>query len=495
MKEINLISLLSAFRTLSKDLFDKHLDYYSIKIKADELNGLETFVDHLKSLKQPIDLYDRYFVGYSIPQISKEFDLLRIDANSVVNIELKANSTADKIKNQLIRNRYYLSFLKRRIYSFTYLTSLKKVFTIDAEQDLIEVQVNEIIAALNSQQISPIGDIDSYFNPANYLVSPFNSTAEFISGQYFLTAQQEQIKLKIIDEVRANRLSILGIKGRAGTGKSLLTFDIIKNMMSEKKALTIHCGSINDGHVALRDKYGWDVIPAKYITVQDFSKYQLVVVDEAQRIFKGQLLYIISEVKKYSIDCLFSYDGQQTLKTEEIKNNLGEKIESELTMKPFELTNKIRTNKEVASFIQCLFSNKVKPLENHSYSNIELSYFDNYRQVKAYLAKLRSENWKIINYTPSNRVEFPYESYKLDDETDNAHKVIGQEFNNVVAIIDSHFYYKEGGSLSTRNYRSRPFYHPTKMLFQIVSRTRLKLFVIIIDNPEILNRCLEILKR
>lgn len=59
------------------------------------------------------------FYGFSIPQISKEFDLLKIFENDVVvNIELKSNDIAmDKIEYQLRKNRYYLSHLKKKIYS------------------------------------------------------------------------------------------------------------------------------------------------------------------------------------------------------------------------------------------------------------------------------------------------------------------------------------------------------------------------------------------
>jgi hypothetical protein len=86
----------------------------------------------------------------------------------------------------------------------------------------------------------------------------------------------------------------------------------------------------------------------------------------------------------------------------------------------------------------------------------------------------------------------PYDQHKIAEEPDNAHTVIGQEFNNVVAVIDEHFYYDETQELSTKNYQH--YYHPTKMLFQIVSRTRIKLCIVIINNKEILARCLEILK-
>ena len=156
------------------------------------------------------------------------------------------------------------------------------------------------------------------------------------------------------------------------------------------------------------------------------------------------------------------------------------------------MTNKIRTNKEVASFIQCLF-NRDSPVDKFSYTNVEIRYFEEIHDAKRFLSQLKAENWKVINYTPSTQTTLPYEQYNIQDASDNAHTVIGQEFDNVVAIIDEHFYYKKD-KLSTKSYKRRPYYHPTKMLFQIVSRTRIGLQIVIIKNPEILERCLEILK-
>lgn len=98
MKEINLISVLDAFENLSTDLFKSFLQYHLINIKEEELQDLKVLIQHLKTKSSKPALFDKYFIGYSIPQIGKEFDLLRIDKETVVNIELKQSSTEEKIK-------------------------------------------------------------------------------------------------------------------------------------------------------------------------------------------------------------------------------------------------------------------------------------------------------------------------------------------------------------------------------------------------------------
>lgn len=491
MKEANLVSILGAFRTLHKPSFQSYVNYHSIKIKDGELEVLQHLVANIQLISTEPALYDKYFIGYSIPQISKEFDLLRIDDETIVNIELKENSTEEKIVNQLLRNKYYLGFLNRDTFCYAYIMKGNKLYTLDNTNSLKQIEFKQLTSVLASQNVKPIRDINSYFNPSNYLVSPFNSTEAFVRGKYFLTSQQEEIKSKVLGQLRLPSLSIISIKGNAGTGKTLLTYDIGKEVSNKEAILIIHCGNLNPGQIKLRDKYGWNIVPVKGIKSVDLTKYHLIIIDEAQRIYPRQLEHVIEDVKKSANNLIFSYDSKQTLRKRETINNIPEKIEKETTIPPFELTNKIRTNKEIAAFIHCLFNNR-RGLEKYTYNNIELNYFSNYEDAKSFLHHLWSEDWKVINYTPSSYDKLPYDKHNLVFEPDNAHKVIGQEFDNIVAVIDEHFYYNANGDL---DYKINPYYDPTKMLFQIVSRTRLKLKVVIINNQNVLSRCLEILNQ
>ncbi|AXT21000.1 DUF2075 domain-containing protein [Flavobacteriaceae bacterium AU392] len=493
MRESNIISILSAYSKLPTDIFESYLNYFSIKIKNDELDDLIVLYNHLKSLTNNIELFDKYFIGYSIPQIGKEFDLLRFDEETIVNVELKRESDLEAISDQLKRNKYYLSFLRKETHLFAYISSSQKLYGLDNGDKLVELNIRQLIEKLASQNVIKLENIDNFFNPSNYLVSPFNSTQEFVKSKYFLTVQQEDIKKQVLKEINTQSHSIIAIKGKAGTGKTLLTYDIAKEIYKSKEIIVIHCGLLNNGHVTLRDDYAWKIIAAKSLMHQDYSKYHLIIVDEAQRIYKNQLKHLIEQTKLHSKNCIFSYDSVQTLRGGEIRANTSAEIEKHTTLDCVELTTKIRTNKEVARFIKCLFnSNEV--IHKLDYSKIELKYFENYKIAKKYLTQLRSENWKTTNYTPSKGHSLPYDQHRIEGEYDNAHTIIGQEFDNVVAVIDEYFYY-ENDKLSTQNYRDKPYYHPSKMLFQIVSRTRIKLCIVIINNPLILKRCLSIMSK
>ncbi|MDY0906289.1 DNA/RNA helicase domain-containing protein [Pedobacter sp. CFBP9032] len=489
MKEVNLISIVHAYKTLSKPLLQQYFSQFKISPKEVEMVDLGLFTQQIKEVNPHIKFLDKYFFGYVIPQISKEFDLLRFGKDSVINIELKSESSDVKILKQLIRNNYYLTFLNKKIFCFTYVSSEKQLYSIDEKQNLYTVSFEELINVISVQELINVEDINHLFNPSNYLVSPFNSTDEFMSSKYFLTARQEEIRLECLKMLIQKGSAFISICGKAGTGKTLLTFDIAKKYLAKNyKVLIIHCGILNQGHIKLREEYRWDIIAIKYYTSIDFGEYSLVILDECQRIKPYQLEIIIDKIKASNNNCIFSYDNQQCLRNEETRNNISKLILDQTSPLFFELTDKIRTNREIASFIIALFD-KSKVLEKLSRGNVELSYFHTASETKNFANQLKEDGWKIINYTPSKDI-LPYDDYHLPFEN-STHEVIGQEFDKVVAIIDRSFCYSNN-ALAVMATKS-PYYHPVKMLFQIMTRTRIKLHVIIVNNPEILERCINIL--
>ncbi|NUY81901.1 DUF2075 domain-containing protein [Flavobacterium sp. MAH-1] len=492
MKKANLISIVNSYTSLSTELMEFYLKYYSISIKDDELKDLCILVEELKSydIRTKQNFYDGFFLGYTIPQIGKEFDLLRIGEDHIINIEIKRTASEGKIYRQLSRNKYYLSFLKKKVHSYTFITDQKKLYRLDDFDSLAEVNLKELYGILKNQKEAEVGSLNNLFNPSDYLVSPFNSTNQFILGKYFLTTHQEAIKEELIRLSSQKAFSLFSIKGKAGTGKTLLTYDIVKHFNTEQiSTLIVHCGILNDGHWELKNEHKWNIIAAKQIPNFDFSSYRVIVIDECQRIYPDQLHSIINAVRKNNGTIIFSYDAQQYLRNWESTNNISKLLEEDLTVKTYELTTKIRTNKEIASFIKCLFD-KSELHERQDFSNVYINYFKNFEDSKAYVNSQLENGWKAINYTPSTRAILPYEDHKIASELDNSHTVIGQEFDNVIAVIDQHFFYQD----DRLYYRVNSYYNPRQMLFQIVTRTRKKLKLVIVNNPEILEHCLSIVK-
>ncbi|HIE5765848.1 TPA: hypothetical protein ACXN3T_000575 [Proteus mirabilis] len=102
---------------------------------------------------------------------------------------------------------------------------------------------------------------------------------------------------------------------------------------------------------------------------------------------------------------------------------------------------------------------------------------------------LNHTGWNVLQLTPNIYNVAAHEQY-LDITSKKSHYVIGQEFDNVVVIIDQHFSYKNNGEL---DYFAHSYYPADKMLFQNMTRTRNKLKILIFNNPVILERCLTLL--
>lgn len=491
MKHINIISLTQAFDTLEKEDYVNLLSYHSIEIKDTELHDIKSLITILNDREGIKSIFNQFYVGYKIPQIPKQFDLLRFGEDSIINIELKNSSTEEKILKQLKQNKYYLSFLDKKVHNFTFVENLKKLYCLN-DDALEEINFTDLAKLLYEQNVSHINDIDKLFNPSDYLVSPFNSTENFIENKYFLTDQQELLKRKITDVLDDNtKANFFGVTGSAGTGKTLLTYDISKEVINNgKKVLIIHCGNLNNGHHKLNTVNNWKIVPVKSYSSYDLSDYDLIVIDEAQRMYPNQMDNIIEEILIINGNCIFSYDKLQTLATWEESRNIEEKINAIPSIISYKLSEKIRTNKDVASFIKMLFNKNRNKLEL-SKDNIEISYFNNDDDAKEFLEILSKQNWEVLRFTPSQYNNEKHEKSALPT-SETSHRIIGQEFDNVGVIIDQCFFYNEDGKLQ---YRCKSYYHPVKMLFQNITRTRKKVHVVIINNPEILKRCLSILTK
>lgn len=496
MKAINLKALIDARESLPQDTFEKYLSLYGITlarqgnhdgVKEKELDCLKAFVNHFAKEQCRTRLLDNFFVSYKIPQIGKEFDLLRINNDNIVSVELKSEASEEKILKQLKRNLYYLKSLNKEVVLFTYCQNNDTLYKLTDDSILImQEDFTSLVDVLKENYEEE--DIDKLFNPCNYLISPFNSTERFMDDEYFLTEHQEYIKGKILKLIEEDGACFISLKGAAGTGKTLLTYDIAKELRkSERKVLIVHCGQLNKGQKLLKEKYGWDICMGIEISTDSLKDSDVVIIDEAQRLRMDQLKEIRDKVAGMNKKCIFSYDENQWINIEEKESGVLNIIRELPNLKSFMLTNSIRINKELASFIELLFD-KSKPIKHIDYSNIDLYYCSKCDEVIDIANSLKEKGWVVVNYTPGTCSTFKYEDYYIK-RAKSTHKVIGQEFDNVVAIIDDSFSYDENNKLLAGD----SCYSQRQMLYQILTRTRLRLSIIIFDNKIMMKRCLEIL--
>lgn len=503
MKEVNLVSIVNAYNNFGKEeLYNKYLSFFGVSLKERELEDLKSFASKINSIYPTcLRILERYFLGFKIPQISKEFDILRIGKESVINVELKNEfTTEERIKKQLKQNKYYLSILERISFHFTYVTKEDKLYKLEND-NLVDANFEELADLLIKQEIEEIENIEKLFEPTNYLVSPFNSTDKFVNKEYFLTQQQEDIKNKIINSVvNKDEQLFFTIKGGAGTGKTLLVYDIARELADKgEKVLVIHCGNLNEGQEGLNEQKTLNIVSIKGIRPSrkeigiegfDFDKYSIIILDETQRVKLDQLEYIIKSILELKKKCVFSLDPKQYLKKEEKDNNVEQYLYENTKSVKFELTNNIRTNEELLVFINSIFYNR-PDFKKMEYKKVCINYFSNYSLVNNYFSNFNDDEWKIINFTPSKKIYYEYEKYSVSGKV-NSHKVLGQEFDNVAVVIDDTFFYNNQKKLSVKDEDSY-FYDKFGMLYQNITRARKKLNIVILNNKEVLERCLEVL--
>lgn len=397
MKKINLLVLDNIFVSNPEMLLENSIkEYLNLEdLKQQEKTTINRLCNLIKSINFTPHIFENYYLNYQIPQIGKEFDLLRISDKLVINIELKSEAIANEdILKQLERNYYYLSFLKKEIHCYTFVTenSIDKLYYYDKNiKTITEVEISNLI--VNLIKINDFDDIniDGLFDPSNYLISPFNKTAEFLKDEYFLTKQQEQIKntiLKKIDENCQNK--IFSISGAAGTGKTLLTYDIAKTLQSIGKRVTIiHCAQDNMGIYELR-RNGWNIKIIKYYVPNSFVS-DVIIFDESQRISKVILENILRNEQKFII---FSHDINQKLNRTGHAKDVVLRIES--ISNKYSLTNKVRHNKNLASFLKKFFdlsTIKIDELSKDDYKNISFYFTNELDDARLYVEYLKSIGW------------------------------------------------------------------------------------------------------
>ena len=500
MKPTNIVSVYQGINAIvnANIPIDKKLKE-TLKLSEHEAKTLAKFCNILRSHNNNVDIFDGYYVGYSIEQISKEFDLLRFSDDLVINIELKnqleESTKLQKINTQMKQNYYYLKFLNREVQIYTFIEN-DSLYRYNVENDQSHIiDINELITNLEKQLVDLNINPDSLFVPSNYLISPFNSTDKFVKCEYFLTDSQQAIKKEIIASIYSNKHEVFCISANAGTGKTLLMYDIANTIMKGTNSpLIIHCGKLNDGQIRLINSYKWNIcsisnIRDALIDTLLNRNISMILVDESQRISEHQLDMIINKSRELKIPIVFSYDKKQYLKDGETRD-IFEYIKTKYSDIPLckkTLTNKIRTNKEIASFITNL-RNIGKSNTFLNYENVSIEYFDKLEDVQTYIKYLvRDKEWKAITYTNSKYSHEPLDNL-ASICSKNAHDVIGQEFDKVVFVMDNNFRYNENGRLTAR----KNFYSALGMLYQIVTRVVNQLKILVLNNPELYYQLLQI---
>ena len=475
----------------------------------------------IKAGAQLADL-DDFFYSYTIAHISKEFDLLKVAANRklILNIELKSEDVGEeRIKQQLVRNRYYLSPVTTNVISYTYILNTNTVYRLDDNNRLIQSEFVSVVADMKRFKKCMKNNIESLFKAKDYLISPVNSPERFARHQYFLTNQQEAMSRKLLSGLlKDDDKRYYSVKGEAGTGKTLLLYDTVRKLPVDAGKCVIHFGR-RTPNIDILEKAipSTDIITSRDLTDGAMLKgYDYILVDETQRLHDDQFEWIVdsacsnneagslgslsgsnkvgsmnvaSDDSRSSVrntpKVVMFYDCEQVLSRHEQQRAMDKRIE-ELADENYFLSDRIRTNPELSAFIRNMFELN-KRARGYKYDCVTICYANSINEFKRLKAYYKAKQYIYIDYEKSYRnVNNRYKSRKF-----NTYKVIGKEFDKVLTVIDSKFKYNEYGELCA-DYDGDNDDILEKYFYQVVTRARDQLCIIVLNNEDIFRRLLDI---
>lgn len=490
MKSINLKSLINIYLTNGEILPKEYTNFigedYGLEVKKYELNVLKSLIEYIEENNTiSLNEYNHFYLGYKIPQIGKEFDLLRLDSESVLNIEYKREvSDISILKEQLIKNKYYLQFLMKKMILIGYIQKNNEIYILNENNKLEELQIDKFLNILSNNKNCVEIDLNDIFKASNYLISPFNKTEQFMKDQYFLTSHQEEIMNEIISNIKNGNKFFL-IQGDAGTRKTLLTYHLAKELKRKNyNVALIHCAQINNGQYKLINDYNWNIYAIKNYSSLFEKRFDVLIIDEVQRIKIEQFRLIKKYIDDNNTILILSGDRKQILRSGE--GGIIEILENE-QLKKFSMTKKIRTNKELADFISVMLDLTKINDKKLTKKNINIVYFNSYEEADKYIKT--KQNYSFINYTSTlypEKEQVGFERMDYNKNTvGNPHRVIGQEFENVGVLIDKHFYY-DNNKLKAYKMNNN-VYSPRDMFYQAITRVIQTLEIIVVENIEVFN--------
>lgn len=426
---------------------------YFLKMREWELESMKALVRELEVHMQDVHAL-RFFYSFQVPRLGKEFDLLQIKDDQIVNIELKSGKVSDEaVRKQLLQNRYYLSVQGKMIQSYTYISSQERLVRLNNHDHIVEVDWDQLCLALQRQSKDYEGDIEDLFQAEMYLFSPVTEPERFLNKEYFLTSQQKDIERRILDKIRKVKYGYFWFCGLPGTGKTLLLYDIAMKLSVHQKVCMIHCGETGKEWKILHDR----LLRIAFLSDSqleegpDLKEYRAILVDEAHLLTEEKLHVILELSEKHPV--IFSSDDEDMISDEEMDRTMIHEIEHLPDIQSFHLTNRIRTNAELSSFIQNMMHLPEK---------------------------------RTVRYYPHIQVVY------ANDEEEAEILLKGYQ-DQLVFIIDERYYYDEKGYLREQRQKQQ---EPTavRMLFHRLNEAREEFAIIVKGNEAVYEVLLDLLQ-
>ena len=367
---------------------------YFLKMREWELDSMKAFVRELEThMDEVYALW--FFYSFQIPRLGKEFDLLQIREDQIVNVELKSGAVSDEaLRKQLIQNRYYLAVQGKTIRSYTYISSQNRLVRLTNHDHLADTDWEQLCSELQNESEDYKGNAEALFQAELFLISPLTEPSRFLKKEYFLTAQQRDIERQILKKIRLERTGYYWFHGLPGTGKTLLLYDMAMKLSVRQQVCLIHCGEAVDQWKVLHER----LRRVKYladaqITSDILSGASAVLVDEAHLLSQEKLEYLLQYCGNRPV--IFSSDYENMLSPEELDRAAVHALEQISGIQSFRLTNRIRTNAEISSFIQNMMCLPERKKGRH-FPHVTVLYANDDREADVLLSDAQHQGYQVI---------------------------------------------------------------------------------------------------
>lgn len=268
--------------------------------------------------------------------------------------------------------------------------------------------------------------------------------------------------------------------GLPGTGKTLLLYDIAMKLSRRQKVCMIHCGETGKK---------WQILHERLRRIDFLSDSQLendsqlegyssFLIDEAHLLSKEKLKILLRAGKGYPI--IFSSDNEDIISLEEMDRDATEILENLPDIHIFHLTNRIRTNAELSSFILNIMHIPDKKVPRY-YPHIEVVCANDKREAENLLKDYLRQGYQYFPEKEKN-------SHNIQRETAEV-----RDTERLVLILDASYYYDEKGYLraldSVNNEKSQ-----VRNLFHQLNQAKEKIALIVKNNETVYKNMLELLQ-
>ena len=300
-----------------------------------------------------------------------------------------------------------------------------------------------------------------------YLISPLTEPVKFLQKEYFLTSQQRDIKRQILKKIRAEHTGYYSFSGLPGTGKTLLLYDIAMKLSERHKVCMIHCGEAGKKWEILHERLRRiDFLSDSQLkTNSNFEKYSAVLVDEAHLLSLENLEMLLKNVEKQPV--IFSSDAEDMISPKEMDRSCMQKIEHLPGIQTFRLTNRIRTNAELSSFIQNMMHLPVGKNQK-GYPHIEVVFANDVSEAENLLRAYQKQGYQYSDTAEQKPVE------------------------SLVVLLNARYDYDEEGYLRTKTQTEKKM-SDVRRLFHHLNQAKENLALVILGNEEVYARLLNLM--